>query len=167
MAANQLLAYGTMPQDPYYPQSEPQGPTFLDTEACVCALRESPAQGSEVKWHCIGNQTDGVYTSTGGKWFDTMNGGGSGVNLPINDASNPPNPEAPHTFNPDSQTLEDVDPARLNVWDTACTAVNHTRFSTTFYRAAAEQSRDEQPISAAPVRFTCSLKWVNNKANFR
>ncbi|KAK7756234.1 hypothetical protein SLS62_001828 [Diatrype stigma] len=151
MANNQLSMYGSFPQDPYYPQSTPQGPTFLDTQACVCALRDGPGQSiTEAKWQCIGNQTDGVYVTTGGKWFNGANGG-SAVDLPIYDASNPPDTNTPLMYNANSGSLEAVDLTQLNVWDKACTGKNQTTFSTAFYRAAAEQSRDETPVDGAPT----------------
>lgn len=151
MANSMLSMYGSFPQDPYYPQSTPQGPTFLDTQACVCALQDGPGQNiAEAKWQCIGNQTDGVYVTTGGKWFNGANGG-SAVDLPIYDASNPPDTNTPLSYNPDSGSLEAVDLTRLNVWDKACTGTNETTFSTAFYRAAAELSRDEKPVDGAPV----------------
>ena len=158
MATNpQLADYGKLPQDPYFPQSEPQGPTFLDTEACVCALQESPAGGSgAASWQCIGNQTNGVYLTKNGKWFNGVNDVSGVTNLPINDASSPPNPDAPLTFNPNTQTLESADLDQLNVWDKACTGVNHTRFSTSFYTAAEQQKRGETPVAAAPVSIPCA-----------
>lgn len=159
MGSNQQLSeYGRLPQDPYFPQSEPQGPTFLDTEACVCALQESPAGGSgAASWQCIGNQTKGVYLTNDGKWFNGINDVSGITNLPIHDASNPPDTNTPLTFNRNTQTLEPADLARLDVWDKACTGVNKTTFSGAFYRAAEQQSRGETPIDAAPVTIPFSI----------
>ncbi len=152
MATNKLSAYGSLPQDPYFPQSEPEGPTFLDTQACVCALQETPEEDSnDAKWQCIGNQTKGVYLTKDGKWFNTVKGGRM-TELPMTDASNPPDTETTLTFNPNSELLESADVDKLDVWDKACTGINQTTFSTSLYRAALQLSQEGAPIDAAPVR---------------
>ena len=153
MASNKLTAYGKTPQDPYFPQSEPQGPTFLDTEACVCALQDAPGTGGNTaSWQCIGNQTNGVYITRAGKWFNGINDVSGVSNLPIYDNSSPPDTDNPLTFNTGNGSLEPANLNQLNVWDKACTGINKTSFSTSFYDAAAQQKRDEVPVAALPVR---------------
>ncbi|KAI0009176.1 hypothetical protein F4779DRAFT_385925 [Xylariaceae sp. FL0662B] len=138
------------PQDPYLPRGEVQGPGFLDTEACLCALRRPQnVAGSNMAWQCIGNQTEGVYTVTTGKWFNSLHGG-SMVGLPIYDASNGPDTSKDLMWSPESSSFVDADPARLSVWDRNCTGKNQTTFSTAYYRAAAEIAADDTPVDAAP-----------------
>ncbi|KAL0777422.1 hypothetical protein CaCOL14_006940 [Colletotrichum acutatum] len=139
-----------LPQDPYYPQTDPTGPSFLDTEGCLCALQVTPAGGApEPAWQCIGDQSKGsIYTVRTGRWFNTLNGVGN-ANGPINDASNPPDIEKPQRWL--SGALRDS-PGNdgLSVYDSACTGKNHTRFSTSFYEATAQINAGQQPYSAAP-----------------
>ncbi|KAI1073440.1 hypothetical protein F5B20DRAFT_567004 [Whalleya microplaca] len=139
------------PQDPYLPQNEPQGPSFLDTEACLCALRgPETVSGSNAAWECIGNQTQGVYFVTTGKWFNSLQSGGSIQGLPIYDASNGPDTSRDLMWSPESNSLVDADPNSLSVWDRHCTGKNQTTFSTAFYRAAASLAANDTPVDAAP-----------------
>jgi hypothetical protein len=137
----------TLPQDPYYPQETPQGPSFLDTAACLCALQDSPAANStDAVWHCIGDQTEDVYTTTGGKWFNTINGGNVTA-AAINDDSNGPQTSQYYIWNSTSLEAASNDDS-LSAYDGACTGNNQTTFSTTFYEAAAELA-DNQTAEAA------------------
>ncbi|KAK1461233.1 hypothetical protein CMEL01_14869 [Colletotrichum melonis] len=139
-----------LPQDPYYPQTDPTGPSFLDTEGCLCALQVTPAGGApEPAWQCIGDQSKGsIYTIRTGRWFNTLNGTGN-ANGPIYDASSPPDIEKPKRWL--SGALRDS-PGNdgLSVYDSACTGKNNTRFSTSFYEATAQIIAGQQPYSAAP-----------------
>ncbi|KAI5919668.1 hypothetical protein F4810DRAFT_478443 [Camillea tinctor] len=152
------LSRGSLPQDPYYPQESEYGPSFLDTGACLCSLR--PLQSTEVNngsgnsnqdaaWQCIGNQTQGVYTVTTGKWFNSLHGGNN-VSLPIYDASNGPDTSKALTWDSGSSTLVDANTNSLTPYDQACTGHNQTTFSTSFYRAAAAMDAGETPVDAAP-----------------
>ena len=136
------------PQDPYLPQVEPQGPTFLDTEACLCALRETPeTKKNDGIWHCIGNQTENVYGAISGKWFRTSRGG-SKIDGPMNNAYNTPNgPDL--AWDANSKSFSD-DIGKLSIRDRYCTGSNQTIMSTAFYRAVGELQRNETPIDAFP-----------------
>jgi len=147
------LAYGltasNLPQDPYYPQITPQGPSFLDTGACLCALQKTPtAKSKTALWHCIGNQTQNVYTTRTGKWFRTIHGG-TKIHGPIDDASN--GPQIEKTFIWDSGSFKQSSSVdSLSLYDRACTGINQTTFSTAFYRAAQEIADNQDAVDAAP-----------------
>ncbi|KAF4808228.1 ABC transporter G family member 25 [Colletotrichum siamense] len=143
-----LGAAGHLPQDPYLPQVDPEGPSFLDTAACLCALRTTGDSNSDAAWHCIGNQTQGVYTTNSGKWFPTVNGG-SAVDGKVDDLSNGPDTNKPMRLN--SGSLTDLtNDGGLSVYDQACTGTNRPSFSATFYAAWSEIQSNQQPKSAAP-----------------
>ncbi|KAI0594892.1 hypothetical protein F4775DRAFT_605748 [Biscogniauxia sp. FL1348] len=165
------LSRADLPQDPYYPQESNYGPSFLDTGACLCSLR--PLESTEVNngtdngdqnndnsnnrrassndaaWQCIGNQTQGVYTVTTGKWFNSLYGGNN-VTLPIYDDSNGPDTSKALTYDSGSGTLVDSNLNSLSPYDQACTGNNQTTFSTSFYRAAAAIDMGEAPVDATP-----------------
>ncbi|KAI1812399.1 hypothetical protein GGS20DRAFT_23536 [Poronia punctata] len=173
--ANGLEAYGSLmkeaPQDPFLPKEPAYGPSFLDTEACLCSLRDlSPGGGFDIDdstdedaggknrrqtssvepaWQCIGNQTQGVYTVTTGKWFRSE-GDGARIDGPIYDSSN--GPDLSHALMWDSRSDELVAARaeKFTLFDKACTGINHTTFSTAFYRAYEETKADELPVSAVP-----------------
>lgn len=150
-----LGAYGLtatdLPQDPYYPQETPQGPSFLDTGACVCALQETPMLNSNnAVWHCIGNQTQNVYLTTGGKFFNPLHGGNT-INGDIYDDSNGPQTNTTFVWNSASNSLEELDATYdLTPYDKACTGQNQTTFSTAFYQANQEITDNETAVDAAP-----------------
>ncbi|KAK8085368.1 hypothetical protein PG997_006639 [Apiospora hydei] len=149
MSALSWVSAGDLPQDPYFPQFPPKGPAFLDTEACLCALRPAdPTRPTGVAWQCIGNQTQGVYNVTTGKWFAPLHDGAK-VGARIDDASNGPNTAKPLRWDGNNKSFFPHD-GTLGVYDEACTGQNQTTFSTAFYRAA-EQQKDKKPmVDAAP-----------------
>ncbi|KAI1363422.1 hypothetical protein F5Y08DRAFT_309687 [Xylaria arbuscula] len=158
------------PQNPYLPRESEYGPSFLDSSACLCSLRQveqdslsddvsddttddagddlKRATKADAAWQCIGNQTQGVYEVTTGKWFESLHGG-SEVDLPVYDASNGPNTDKALTWDDDKNAFMDADLDSLTVYDRVCTAVNQTTFSTSFYRALAEREAGDDPIDAA------------------
>ncbi|KAK8054020.1 ABC transporter (ATP-binding-cassette) [Apiospora saccharicola] len=148
MSALTLIHAGDLPQDPYLPQFPPTGPAFLDSEACLCALRRPEPKDSKLAWQCIGNQTQGVYKVTTGKWFaplhDSTQTGGR-----IDDASNGPNTANALRWDRGNKSFFPADNS-LGVYDRACTGQNQTTFSTAFYRAAEEQRNDKTMVDAAP-----------------
>ncbi|KAI1741595.1 hypothetical protein F4680DRAFT_447061 [Xylaria scruposa] len=145
------------PQDPFLPREQNYGPSFLDNNACLCALRQpeqgnSNAKGNQVAWQCIGNQTQGVYEVTTGKWFESLHGGHD-INLPIYDASNSPDTSKALIWDASNSNFTNADPdklSQLTPYDVACTGINQTTFSTAFYGAFAEQQANDTPVSAAP-----------------
>jgi len=150
-----------MPQDPFFPIEQPDGPTFIDTEACLCELRPNPEDRDEdnivnLWWRCFGNRTAGAETETSGKWFPALNEHPDGVDLmtvldmEMNDDTNPPDLDSFHYhWNTYSKSFM---PGQENmpVWDEVCTGKNHTGFTTSFYRAAEQLERGEVPVDAAP-----------------
>lgn len=134
-----------MPQDPFLAQVDPQGPSFLDTGACLCALQTTPARNSdEAAWQCIGNQTQGVYQATTGKWFKAADSGAK-VDGPINDNSNAPETKTALVWT--SGALKELtDDDNLSIYDDACTGENQTTFSTAFYRV----EKDDEAIESLP-----------------
>ncbi|KAJ2998824.1 hypothetical protein NUW58_g204 [Xylaria curta] len=138
------------PQDPFLPRESSYGPSFLDDSACLCSLRHvERGDSSDAAWQCIGNQTQGVYEVTTGKWFKSLNGGRE-VDLPIYDASNGPDTSKALTRGTRETTFVDAVVDKLTPYDRACTGVNQTTFSTAFYRALREIETNETPVSAAP-----------------
>ncbi|KAI1772309.1 hypothetical protein F4818DRAFT_182589 [Hypoxylon cercidicola] len=140
----------TLPQDPFLPQEVPQGPVFLDTQACLCGLRGTENLNSQTpSWQCIGNQTQGVYSVTTGKWFNSV-GKGSKENLPMWDNTNGINTSRALMYNARNDSFVDASLSELTVWDRACTGINQTSFSTSYYGAAVALQRNETPVDAAP-----------------
>ncbi|KAF7560616.1 hypothetical protein G7046_g3524 [Stylonectria norvegica] len=140
-----------LPQDPFFPQDAPTGPVFLDTQACLCALQKQPESTSKkIAWQCIGNQTLGVYDTTQGKWFNAQHDSGA-VDLPVNDDSNGPNTNKSQIWDSGSRSLKPLPSNNdLAIWEKVCTGVNHTTFSTSYYRALDQLARNDTPIDAAP-----------------
>lgn len=147
-----LLKSISLPQDPFLPQTTPLGPSFLDTQACLCALQPiTTDDNAPLAWQCIGNQTDGIYTSSKGKWFNPKNGGtAADANLTMEDDSNPPDLSQALVFDSSSDSLQPMgqSDSGLSVYDNACTGVNRTQFSTSFYRTEHELENGETPVDA-------------------
>ncbi|KAI8945898.1 hypothetical protein F4801DRAFT_566686 [Xylaria longipes] len=142
------------PQDPFLPRESSYGPSFLDSSACLCALQQikqgdEGAKNNDAAWQCIGNQTQGVYHVTTGKWFESLHGGRE-VSLPIYDESNGPDTSKALTWDTSKDAFVDADPGKLTPYDAACTGINQTTFSTAFYGAFAEKEAGDTLVSAAP-----------------
>ncbi|KAK4224076.1 hypothetical protein QBC38DRAFT_26928 [Podospora fimiseda] len=148
-------------QAPFFPREPARGPTFLDTEACLCQREFRPDNPRELWWRCIGDRTqNGTATvsrekilRTSGKWFEPSHDDDVSSNdvlgLPLYDASNPPARDRASQWNNEtSELVPGID--KLSVWDRACTGENRTSFSTSFYRAVAQTNADEAPVDAAP-----------------
>ncbi|KAF4459172.1 ABC transporter (ATP-binding-cassette) [Fusarium albosuccineum] len=152
-----------VPQQPFLSGDQPEGPSFLDTTACRCALRALPGneklagdgsrfERDQAAWLCMGNQTEGqgMYNSTTGKWFKSKNGKGQ-IDLPISDNSNPPDTGEELIWDTGGRSLKPLtDEKRLSVYDRDCTGKNHSTFSTSFYRAWKQLQNEEAPIDAIP-----------------
>ncbi|KAK4203485.1 hypothetical protein QBC40DRAFT_219430 [Triangularia verruculosa] len=143
-------------QVPFLPLHPPLGPTFLDTEACLCRREPNPAtsvdHAESLLWRCSGNQTVADVDVTTGKWFKPINKDEDTqivLQLPLNDGSNPPLREHPMRWDSESSSLIPGTEG-LSVWDQACTGENRTSFSTSYYRAAAQRDNAEVPVDAAP-----------------
>ncbi|MDI1493480.1 MAG: hypothetical protein OHK93_005270 [Ramalina farinacea] len=150
------LPYGSQGsiQDPFLPQWPSQGPIFLDTGACICALREPPPDNDQNKmqWRCQGNATDNIYIGNGGKWYAPDHDISDTKSLPVEDGSDPPKTDA--TFISQGKgglvDLGTVNPDPLSLQDQACTGLNQTSFSTSYYRAGVELAANQTPVAAAP-----------------
>ncbi|KAJ4414754.1 hypothetical protein N0V82_007746 [Gnomoniopsis sp. IMI 355080] len=140
------------PQDPFLPVEIPNGPAFLDTEACLCAYRHTPVTTSdEATWECIGDQTDRVTVTNQGKWFRTIhNETIVTTGLPIWDASNGPDVDDPLMYDAGRDALVPFESDNMTVYNGACTGQNQTTFSTAFYRAVNEIEADLTPVDAMP-----------------
>ena len=165
-----------VPENPFLPRWPAQGPVFLDTNACICALQKAPdGNTSSQVWECQGNSTSDPYTSTSGKWFNTANAVGN-VSTALNDASNPPVTDYPFVVSGNSTLvpLASVDPNPLSVFDQACTGINRTNFTTSYYRAKDELDNKQTPIDAAPcwrpgaipIPLTKASSWQNETGFF-
>lgn len=143
-----------LPQDPFVPRFTATGPVFLDTGACVCALRDFPDQGNAtIAWRCQGSGHSSIYAGTTGKWFLPSSEESSNVTSAIDDASSPPDTNNAQVASNDSLSLIPLSSAnqnRLSIYDKGCTGVNETTFSTAYNRAAIETQNQQRPIDAAP-----------------
>lgn len=141
-------------QDPFLPQWPSQGPVFLDTGACICALRAPPPDNDpeKMQWRCQGNATDNIYVGNGGKWYAPDHDIVDTKGVPVEDGGDPPKTDA--TFVSQGKgglvDLGTVNPDPLSLQDQACTALNQTSFSTSYYRAGNELAANQTPIDAAP-----------------
>jgi len=119
----------------------------------------------------VGNQTQGVYQTTDGKWFNSVRGGSRSKGLPVNDASNGPD-DQPLAF--DSATgafVNNFD--NLGPYEKICTGKNQSTFSTAFYRTA-EAIQNDQPVldgapcfqqGAVPLTIQNLTSWEQNGCN--
>ncbi|KAF4454510.1 hypothetical protein F53441_3014 [Fusarium austroafricanum] len=159
-----LSSYGVddakIPQQPFLAGAKPTTPSFLDTTACLCALRALPGfdklaeaganfDNGQAAWQCVGNQTQNVYNITSGKWYKAKNPKGS-LQLPMEDNSNPP-VGGDLVWDSKSRSLKPLkDKKTLTVYDQDCTGKNRSSFSTSFYRSTRSLLNDQLPIDAAP-----------------
>lgn len=157
-----------VPQDPFLPLEAPAGPVFLDTGACLCALQKpgteprvnasvisesakSRRDVTDVAWQCIGNQTQGVYNASTGKWFLSAHGGDKWGGLPVYDASNPPDTKKTVAWNERTESLRSLESNKgFSVYDQGCTGKNSSAFSTSYYQALEQLRQQELPVAAAP-----------------
>ena len=171
-----LLDSSSVPENPFLPRWPWQQPLFLDTNACICALRNPPnGNASTSVWQCQGNASSPPITSTSGKWFNAANAAGN-ISTMLDDASNPPLTDDPLVLMGNSTLLPlaSVDPHHLSVFDEACTGVNRTNFTTSYYRAKQELDTKQTPIDAAPcwrpgaipIPLTQSSSWQNETGFF-
>ncbi|EGY20077.1 uncharacterized protein VDAG_02093 [Verticillium dahliae VdLs.17] len=138
------------PQAPLLPRVQAEGPTFVDTQACICSLRTTPGQDGAAGWRCLGNRTEEMYLTNDGKWFNAQNDAAT-LDGPIHDATNPPDTTKALKWADNKSELVPITGNNdLPVYDQTCSGTNHTTFSTSYYRAAAQLERDEAPVDGAP-----------------
>ncbi|KAI1118600.1 hypothetical protein F5Y14DRAFT_220152 [Nemania sp. NC0429] len=145
------LALTGTPQNPFLPREPNYGPSFLDASACLCSLQRirHGAASTEAAWQCIGDQAQGIYAVTTGKWFQSRHGGRE-VSLPVYDASNGPDTSKALSWDSRKNAFVDAELETLAPYDRACTGVNQTTFSAAFYGAIAEREAGDTLVSAAP-----------------
>ena len=152
LPASLPLSSNYVPEDPFWPRWPANGPVFLDTGACTCALQSAPDQNTTTQvWRCQGNATSYAYAGTSGKWFNAPITGI--LSSEIDDASNPPALGSALVYSNDTEALVplvSVNPDPLSVYDQACTGVNETLFSTAYYKTTHELSQNRTPVDAAP-----------------
>lgn len=108
--------------------NRPEGPFFIDTGSCGCALRE---ELDKAAWRCLVSATDGMYEGQDGKWFYAVSQNNkASLKDPINSDSNPPDPSTEYEIRDDrwSRIPDDGTPE-----DDGCTGQNATEASSTFY----------------------------------
>lgn len=126
----------------------PKGPDYIDTGACRCALRPTPANvqgddGNKVAWRCTGNQTGDPYTGSGGKWFYPQNKGTPrDQQQDENSALNPPDLTTTYLVvdGKDGQTFrkqDSSDESQLSDLDASCNGLNNTMSTEYYYQEMA------------------------------
>ena len=164
------------PQDPFLPRWVASGPVFLDSNACTCALQLAPDNSTSQAWECQGNATSNPYVITSGKWFRTADSATGNVTAALNDASSPPLTDSPlvASSNLTLVPLASVNPNPLSQFDMACTGINRTNFTTSYYRATNEIALQEAPVDgvpcfrpgAVPIPITSASSWQNETGFF-
>jgi hypothetical protein len=146
---------GERRQNPFLPQEILTGPAFLDTGACLCSLQPIPGDtehGNNVAWKCIGDQSVTIQDNSHGKWFQSSNSE-SNFTGNIYDASNYPQISNASFWDSEQKALipeDDYNRESSQVWDHACTGINHTSFSTSYYNAVKQKAQNETMVDAAP-----------------
>ena len=168
------------------PTSLPNGPIFVDTASCQCALQakqdtEPNSQGRNQAWRCIGNATENVYSGHSGKWFFPVNEGSkTDVNQTFSWANNPPDTAQPYVLQNNQDNTKALyipfnatDPSLLSVFDQACTGQNDTQLSGPFYQALADFEEGKIPTaarlcvssSAVPITIQNASSWNDKGCN--
>lgn len=166
-AYSNFLASGQRASDPFFPAYPAEGPTFLDDNACLCALRSTPDSLDSYAWRCIGNHSTDIYVGNSGKWFGAANaqpGGQNVTQLPMYDDSDKPNVDQVLVaqqghVDGDNATVPDPAPLvpsnapnanSLNVYDSACSGRNSSDYSTAYYKTSDELNASQVPVDGAP-----------------
>ena len=156
----------------------PKGPDYIDTSACRCALRTIPvntqdANGNEVAWRCVGNQTSDPYTGLSGKWFYPQTTGSKDDQKDDeNSATNPPDlstsylikddrPDADPTFIPYTPS----DQSQLSSLDIICNGQNDTTSTGLYYQEIARLRAGLPPQlcadpNAVPIPLQNESSWT-------
>lgn len=163
------------------PSQTPDGPFFVDTASCQCALQPTHSikvrkdQPHEV-WRCIGDTNGDAYVGDNGKWFFPINpvpDGPVDVSKPIEWGDNPPDSKAPYIVdNSRFQPLEANNSSQLSLVDKACTGENSTEQSAQYYSAIKDVEAGRTPPNGAlcysgmqPFPLQNATEWNNDGCN--
>ena len=162
--------------------SLPQGPFYLDTESCQCALQapnQTDVGSNSVKaWRCTGYIKDNAYVGENGKWFLPIDeDGGAAMDIDTDEPDYrggiPPNLQETyiiHNVTHELQILDDTVRPQLSVVDSACSGKNDTLQSGKYYEAVeqsklgvAPQARERCAARTEPVELQNGMYlWVSN-----
>ena len=155
----------------------PKGPDFIDSAACRCSLRKVPesvqgANGNEVAWRCIGDQTEAPYEGVSGKWFYPQNKGREEEQQqPEASARNPPDLSTAYVVVDGGarrgsafQEQGSVDDPELSELDAPCDGRNNTLATTFYYQEIARLRAGLPPQlcadpNAVPVILQNETSW--------
>lgn len=164
----------------------PNGPIFIDTASCQCALQanqdtEPNKQSQNEAWRCTGNATENMYAGKSGKWFFPVNEGSKAdLNQTFNSANNPPDTTQSYILedNQDNTTafytpFNATDYSQLSIFDQACTGQNDTQLSGPFYQALADTAAGKVPPTArlcaaegaVPITIQNASSWNDRGCN--
>ena len=135
----------------------PQGPFYIDTESCQCALQlynqtAVTSAHSREAWRCIGDHKENAYTGENGKWFlPTDKNDGSLIDTNESDywAGTPPDLQKTYIINNATHELQPLDAnveSQLSIVDQACSGQNDTEQSTRYYDEVKQVESGNQPI---------------------
>lgn len=149
-------------------ETKPAGPQFIDTGACLCALRTDVDTAA---WRCIGNRTQDIYNGNSGEWYDIKSDiqPQDASTLAITDKEFPPDTSKAFVFDNNGLEQEPEDAVQkklLTPFDEACTAKNDTLLSSHYYKALRQQAAGQTPTAAAvcltgalPVTIQNATSW--------
>ena len=164
------------------PSTAPDGPAFVDTASCQCALQPTRQikvqkhQPHEV-WRCVGDSNGDIYKGDNGKWFfpiHPVTDGSEDVSKPIDWADNPPNSQAPYLVSnssnvPQFEPFNSTDASQLSLVDNACTGENSTDQSAQYYASVDDIKAGRTPSNAAvclsgmqPYPLQNATEWTND-----
>jgi hypothetical protein len=143
-----------------------QGPQYVDTAQCRCALQENTIQA----WRCIGNETANLYDETSGKWF--LPNAGTETNSDQQTSiygGPPPNTTAAYLYSDDlTQDLVPITTAnqvQLSALDATCNGKNDTDKTPIYYLKLANSAASGYVPQmcleggAVPVQIQNASEW--------
>ncbi|KAI9658131.1 MAG: hypothetical protein M1831_003976 [Alyxoria varia] len=125
----------------YYPTDPPQGPDFIDTGHCHCALRDVPDRTGQA-WRCLGDAQENIYKGSSGKWFRPERE--DGISPPVRDTTLVVPRGSNHLVD-----VGDLDEDPFTPFDRACTGKRNAATSQTLAQARQEQAAGKTAVSAA------------------
>lgn len=140
-------------------ESPPDGPQFVDSGNCLCALQDYPGAdqtSATLAWRCLGNnkKNEKIYNGDSGKWYKPRAGDTAEdpKSLRVNDASLPPDDRTAFVAQPDNPAnlvpLNSTNTNPLSTFDQACTGRNVTLLSQHYYAAQNQIAKKQTPTAA-------------------